>query len=994
MSHLDERRARIQDDLRGLLDGDVRCDDVFLQLYASDASLYEIRPLGVVMPRSTDDVAATMRYAQANQIPIHARGAGTSLAGESLGPGLVVDFSKYLRKVLRIDDDCVRVQPGVVLERLNSQLASRNRLFGPDPATSHVTTMGSVIAIDAAGSHWLRYGSARRYVSSLQVVLADGSVMECGREPIGQPRGTEKDERKWELVEAVRRVLWRGSDLIQRNQPDSRVNRSGYALSGVLEHDHLDLARLLVGSEGTLALVTEATLQTCEVPRHRAVALLFFDRLESAARAVLEILPHAPSACDLMDRRHLSLARDYEPRFDLLIPAEAEALLLVEQQGDNRTEVQDRLRQIVDAVRYRQHLAFESRQAFDMQEVDLFWQLAQQVVPTLHRMRTSTRAVPFIEDIAVPPEVLPTFLGDMQNVLKRHQVVAALFGHAGHGQLHVRPFLDVHDAGGTDMMRRLASDLYELTLSVGGTISGEHGDGLSRTPFVRRQYGELFDVFREIKQTFDPQNLLNPGKVVGDEPDLMVRNLRPAIALDSSIDLGPTSNGETAPAAVLYEVQLNWQSESLADVVASCNGCGSCRTQSADTRMCPIFRAAPAEEASPRAKANLLRAMLTGQLDSEALMSDEVKEIADLCVHCHQCRLECPATVDIPKLMVEVKGAHVASHGLTFSDWVVTRIDLLSRIGSLMGPVANWLLMNRRARWLGEKVLGIAQGRKLPRFASRTFMSRARRRKLVRPTRRTGPKVLYFVDTYANYHDSQLGDALVAVLEHNAVAVYVHPEQRSSGMPFIAAGAIEQARSIAADNVRVLADAVRQGYEIVATEPAAALCLTREYPALLDDADAQLVAEHSSEACTYLWRLHRSGKLALDFAPLNLSLAYHMPCHLRALQTGSPGENLLRLIPGLRLQRIEKGCSGMAGTYGLKRENYRTSLRAGLDLINGLRQCKVQYSVTECSACKIQIEQGTHQSALHPLKLLAYAYGVMPLASEFISDHVPELTVS
>jgi anaerobic glycerol-3-phosphate dehydrogenase C subunit len=386
--------------------------------------------------------------------------------------------------------------------------------------------------------------------------------------------------------------------------------------------------------------------------------------------------------------------------------------------------------------------------------------------------------------------------------------------------------------------------------------------------------------------------------------------------------------------------------------------------------------------------------VLTHQLDSDALVSDEVKAIADLCVHCHQCRLECPASVDIPKLMVEVKGAHVANHGLTFSDWVVARIDLVSRIGCWISPLANRLIANRQARWLGEKVFGIAQGRKIPRFAGRTFMSRARRRKLVRATRRTGPKVLYFVDTYANYHDPQLGDALVAVLEHNAVAVYVPPEQRASGMPLIAAGAIEDAKQIAADNIRMLADAVRQGYEIVATEPSAAMCLTREYPALLGDSDAQLVAEHSSEACTYLWRLHRSGRLGLDFTPLKLSVAYHMPCHLRALQVGSPGENLLRLIPGLRVQRVERGCSGMAGTYGLKRENYRTSLRAGLEMINGLRQCKVHFTTTECSACKIQIEQGTHKSAVHPLKLLAYAYGVMPLASELLEEQLPELTVS
>jgi anaerobic glycerol-3-phosphate dehydrogenase C subunit len=976
---MDEQRARIQDDLRGLLDGDVRCDDVFLQLYSTDASVYQIKPLGVVLPRTADDVVAAVRYAASNLIPIHARGAGTGLAGESLGPGLIIDFSKYLRKIVRVDGDWARVQPGVVLERLNAQLRSWGRCFGPDPATSQMTTMGSVIAVDASGSHWLRYGSARSQVISLQVVLSDGTLLEVGEEPLsGAP--IDEHPRKRELVEKLRLLLWHESDLIRAKQPDSRVNRSGYALGGILTDGTLHLARLLSGSEGTLALITEATVRLDPLPKHRAVALLVFDRLDRAARAVLEILPFRPSACDLMDRRHLSLARDNEPRFDLLIPADAEALLLIEQQGDDLAEVRDGVRKMVDHVRRKKRLAFESRQAFDIHEIDLFWQLAQKVVPTLHRIRGSTRAVPFVEDIAVPPEKLPTFLVDMQNVFKRNLVTAAVFGHAGHGQLHVRPFLDLGTTQGVQTMQRLASQLYDLVFSVGGTISGEHADGLSRTPFVRRQYGELYEVFHQIKRIFDPQNLLNPGKVVGDDPDLLTRNLRPSIpatvSQDSTIESGVVTASDGEP--VLHELQLAWRPADLAETVANCNGCGSCRSQSPDQRMCPIFRAAPAEAASPRAKANLMRGILSGQLDPQSIATDEFKQIADLCVHCHQCRIECPAGVDIPKLMLEAKGAYVANHGLKFSDWVIAHVDLVSRIGSRFSPLSNRLLASRRARWLGEKIFGIAQGRLLPPLARRSFMHRSRRRKLTRPTRRSGPKVLYFVDTFVNYHDPELGDALVAVLEHNAVAVYVHPEQRSSGMPLIAAGALDAAKSLAAHNVRLLADAVRQGYQIIATEPSAAMCLCWEYPALLNDDDARLVAENASEACTFLWRMHRGGKLALDFSPLNLHLAYHQPCHLRALEPGSPGENLLRLIPGLRVTRVEKGCSGMAGTYGLKRENYRTSLRSGLELISALRHSSLQAGVTECSACKIQMEQGSHKSTIHPLKILAHAYGLMP----------------
>ncbi len=344
--------------------------------------------------------------------------------------------------------------------------------------------------------------------------------------------------------------------------------------------------------------------------------------------------------------------------------------------------------------------------------------------------------------------------------------------------------------------------------------------------------------------------------------------------------------------------------------------------------------------------------------------------------------------------MIEAKAAYVRANGMRFSDWVVARIDRWGAIGSRFATLANWALRSRTMRWLLEKTLGIAQGRKLPRFARRTFLRQAARRRLTRPTRRTGRKVLYFVDHYVNYHDPQLGDALVAVLEHNGVAVYVPPQQRYAGMPLLALGGVAEAKRLAAHNVELLAEAVRQGYHIVATEPTAVLCLTREYPALLGDDDSRLVADNTSEACDYLWRQHTTGNLQLDFQPLHAALAYHAPCHLKALQIGTPGLQLLRLIPSLSVQRVDEGCSGMAGTWGLKREHYRSSLRAGWGLISHLRQSQVQAGTTECSACKIQMEQGTTKPTIHPIKLLAFAYGLMPEVASLLTKPGEELIVT
>ncbi len=991
---MDESRQRIQDDLRGLIAGDVRCDDVFVQMYASDASIHQLRPLGVVRPRHTGDVVATVQYAAANKIPLHARGAGTGLAGESLGQGLIVDFSRHMRRVIQVDDDAVRVQPGLVLGRLNAQLRPRGRMFGPDPVAQAVTTLGGVIGVDSGGSHWLRYGSARGRVRELEIVLADGRVMRVGDEPLTVGRSQDPQEEKREFVNRVADLVARNRELIEQHRPRSLVNRAGYHLWDVFTAQHLDLAKLLVGSEGTLAFITEATLATDPIPAHRGVVLLLFDRLENATRAVQEVLTLSPAACDLMDRRHLSLARETDVRFDMLVPPAAEAVLLVEHDGDSPAEVLDHLRQVVDRVCRQWKLAFGYRQTVEHDESEIYWKLARNVVPTLYRLKGATRPVPYVEDFAVPVGVLPSFMVTMQNVLKKHQVTASLFAHAGHGQIHLRPFTDLANPEHIATLEHLASDLYDAVLDVGGTISGEHGDGLSRTPFLRRQYGPLCDVFRDLKAIFDPDRLLNPNKLVTNAPLELRDSLRPAGApapIVTNAETAPTNGAEPRE---VFALQLAWSIGEIADAARNCNGCGACRSQESELRMCPVFRAIPGEEASPRAKANLVRGVLSGELPAAALLQEDLKGVVDLCVHCHMCRLECAAGVDIPKLMLEARAAYVVNNGLKVSDWLLSRIDQVSALASSFSTVANWAIGNNITRWLMEKTFGIARGRKLPRWSTRNFLRRASRRRLTRPTRRTDRKVLYFVDTFANYHDPQLAEALVAVMEHNGIAVYVPPDQWAAGMPLIASGAIDVARKVAVHNIALLAEAVRQGYHIVSTEPAAALCLQHEYGQLVADEDAKLVAENSSDACAYLWKLHVEGKFRLDMKPVNLEVGYHQPCHQRALQIGAPGESLLRLIPGVTVHRLDHGCSGMAGIYGMKRANYRTSIRAGWKLISAVRGGGWQVGATECCTCKMQMEQGSTKPTIHPLKLLALAYGVMPEVSKLISARSRDLVTT
>jgi FAD/FMN-containing dehydrogenase/Fe-S oxidoreductase len=998
-------QQRIQDDLRGMLQGDVRCDDLFTQLYATDASVYELRPLGVVRPRTLDDVVAAVRYAAENHLSIHARGAGTGLAGESLGRGIILDFSRYFRRIVADEGARVRVQPGVVLSALNRHLAPSGRIFGPDPAMRQVTTMGSVVAIDAGGSHWPRYGSARRHVTELQIVTADGEVLRIGQHAVEgmthqgnghDPLSPSAPPRLAQLVRSVAGLIGRHAATIAKHKPQSLVNRSGYQLESVLTGRMLDLAKLLVGSEGTLALITEATLAIDPLPKHRGCALLLFDSLDKAARAALEIAQLNIAACDLMDRRHLNLAREADVRYELLIPGEAEAVLLVEEHAETEGELRAKLEDIVELAQHKKRLAAVAHISDDEGDFQLFWGLAQRFVPTLHRMPGTKRPVPCIEDIAVPLAAVPVFLHHLQEALKRLHVTASVFGHAAQGQLHIRPFLDISDSNDVHTLDALANELYEKVWLLRGTISGEHGDGLSRTPFLARQYGPLVNVFRELKQLFDPRGLLNPGKIVPFTPSRMTQNLRPTNIRMLQPASDPTGLApENGRPKRNVELQLSWRPEEMALAARACNGCGACRTTSLEVRMCPIFRASPREEASPRAKANLIRGVVAGTLPDDMLVQDACKAVADLCVHCHSCRLECPVNVNIPKLMLEAKAAYVRTNGLKLHDWLLTRIDTFAGLASRLPGVSNWVLENRQARWLLEKAAGVAQGRKLPRFARRSFLQQAAMRRMHHPPRTAGEKVVYFVDTYANYFDTQLAEALIAVLRHNGISIYVPNEQLEAGMPMIAEGALEPARAVATRNVAMLAEAVRHGYTIVATEPSAVLALTHEYPIMLgDDEDALAVAAHTQEACHYLWQLHQRGRLKLDFATQAITAGYHVPCHLRALGVGAPAENLLHLVPGMRIRRIEKGCSGAAGLWGVKRDNYRASLRAGLELISAVRHGEFEIGMTECSTCKMQMEQSSTKPTVHPIKLLALAYGLMPEVAALVRSRGKPLVLT
>ncbi|REJ77033.1 MAG: anaerobic glycerol-3-phosphate dehydrogenase subunit C [Planctomycetota bacterium] len=994
---MDEQQQRISEDLAGSFAGELRFDPLTLNMYATDASLYQLRPLGVAYPRHRADVVALARYAGEQDLPLVPRGAGSGVAGGAVGRGLVIDFSRHMTEIERVDESTVRVQAGVVLDRLNQRLREYGRYFPPDPSNSAVTTVGGMLGVDAAGSHAVRVGSTRDHVESIELVLAGGDCFEAGLEAVspgladaGGNGARLRDAGQGDeasRMQAVRRtatsrlghLLRENAELIHARQPPLMRNCSGYHLRSALVHDAVSFPRLLVGSEGTLALFTAATLNTAPLPAQRGVVLLLFAQNESAIRTVQDVIQQQPSACDLLDRRILSIARDSDPRFAAMIPPAAEAGLIVEQTGFNERQTKDRLRMIIDAARHRDSRVVVGAQAYEFDDVEFLWTLPKRVVPLLARLRKGARPVPLVEDIAVPPEALNEFLVKAQKVLQRHQLTASLYAHAASGQVHLRPFLPLPDESDAGRIEALARDVYEVVFSVGGSMSGEKGDGLSRTAFIRSQYGPLYRVFQQVKEIFDPHNLLNPGKIISNDQHATIRHFRPTEQADPPV----------------IPLQLNWRSESMLETAALCNGCGTCRTQEPLVRMCPFFRIDPVEEASPRAKANVMRGFATAALDASDMTSESMQRLASLCFNCKQCRDECPSGVDIPHLVLEAKAGYVAANGLRRADWFLARAHSYGRIGCALAPLTNRAVNNSLARWLMERLIGIARRRKLPTFARRPFLKRldSNRTDPAKLTR-TPQSIVYFVDGYVNHHDPELGEAFLAILDHHEIPVHVPLEQTGSGMALISAGDLAVARKTAQLNVRVLSELARDGHPIVCTEPTSALCLREEYPMLLDHPDVDVVARQVTDAGGFLGKLHAEGRLKTDFQPLDLTVGYHLPCHVKALSRGAPYVELLNLIPGLTVNRIQEGCSGMAGAFGLTRDNFETSLEIGAGLIHRMQRSDVTVGATDCSSCKLQMEQGTTTPTIHPIKLLALAYGLMPQLRERLSPSGKRLVVT
>ncbi len=950
--------AALQHELRGALAGEVRFDRASRALYATDASVYQIEPLGVVLPRSRDDVAAAVTIAARHGVPITARGGGTSQAGQAIGAGLVLDTSKHLHRILEVnaEDRWARVEPGVVLDDLNAALAPHGLRFAPDVSSSSRATVGGMMANNSSGARSVVYGKTGDHVRTQEVVLADGQFAHLG--PLSGAALVAARAGDSLLARAYREVpALAQAHAVEIDARFPKVMRrvGGYALDAFVDPAApVDLTRVLVGSEGTLGFVTEATLGLVPLPAAKALLTLEFDDVLEALGATPLVLTHGPSAVEVMDAFILSHAKGHptlEGALRQIVEGDAPALLCVEFYGAHLDEIQPRM-DALERDLARAGMRCRARQLIEPAAQARVWHVRESSLGLSMGMKGDGKAISFVEDTAVPPDRLRDYISRFQQVVARRGTQAGIYAHASVGCLHVRPVVNLKTAEGLAQFEAIANDVADLVLEFGGALSGEHGDGLVRGAFNEKMFGStLYQAFRQVKRTFDPQGIFNPGRIVDTPP------------ITAHLRFGP--GYRTAEPITRFDFAADG---GLGRAVENCSGVGLCRKTRGGT-MCPSYMATRDETDSTRGRANVLRLALSGQLGPEGLDAPAVHDALDLCLECRACKSECPTSVDMARIKSEVLAARWDRHGAPLGVRAFGHVRRVARLGSLVAPLANAVTGSRVGRALNEALLGVDRRRALPTWTARTLSRRLRHTPPRSPVR-----AVLFADTFTEHSAPEIGVAAFEVLDRAGIGARLVPHG-CCGRPLISQGLLEAARTTASATVEALHEAAARGDAIVFLEPSCLSALREDVPALLRGPQrerAETVARQSVLFEDFLEGELQSGRATLPLRAGPTRVALHPHCHQRAMGLAGAAAALLRRIPGATVTDLDAGCCGMAGSFGYTRAHYDVSRAIGerklLPAARALAPGEVL--VAAGTSCRHQVADFAAVDARHPAVLL------------------------